>query len=144
MLELHRTDGGAHLRASTVWKSTRLKSKFAHLFRIGETLYGLDDGIMSAVDLRDGSQRWKEGRYGHGQGLLVGTQYLLMAESGELILMHPTPGGPSVQARLQVFNARTWNPIAAAGPLLLVRNDTEAVCLRLAVEAPPEHAVNPP
>lgn len=144
LLELHRTDGGAHLRASTVWKSTRLKSKFAHLFRIGETLYGLDDGIMSAVDLRDGSQRWKEGRYGHGQGLLVGAQYLLMAESGELILMHPTPGGPSVQARLQVFNARTWNPIAAAGPLLLARNDTEAVCLRLAVEAPPEHAVNPP
>ena len=144
LLELHQTDGGAHLRASTVWKSTRLKSKFAHLFRIGETLYGLDDGIMSAVDLRDGSQRWKEGRYGHGQGLLVGTQYLLMAESGELILMHPTPGGPSVQARLQVFNARTWNPIAAAGPLLLVRNDTEAVCLRLAVEAPPEHAANPP
>lgn len=143
LLEMHRSEDGAHLTVSTVWKSTRLKSKFAHLFRIGETLYGLDDGIMSAVDLRDGSQCWKEGRYGHGQGLLVGEQYLLMAESGELILMHPSPGGPNVQARLQVFNARTWNPIAVVGDLLLTRNDTEAVCLRLPVEAPRERAVNP-
>ncbi|HAM72309.1 MAG TPA: hypothetical protein DCM86_11755 [Verrucomicrobiales bacterium] len=143
LLELHRTPGGSGLEVSTLWKSTRMKSKFAHLFRIGETLYGLDDGIMAAVDLRNGSLRWKEGRYGHGQGLLVGEQYALMAESGDLILMHPSPSGPGVEARLQLFHARTWNPIALAGALLLARNDTEAVCLRLPVDTPREPVVVP-
>jgi hypothetical protein len=30
-----------------------------------------------------------------------------------------------------VFNAKTWNPIALSGDLLLVRNDEEAACLQL-------------
>jgi hypothetical protein len=32
-----------------------------------------------------------------------------------------------------VFSAKTWNPIALAGDVLLVRNDQEAACLRLAL-----------
>jgi hypothetical protein len=32
---------------------------------------------------------------------------------------------------LKVFSDKTWNPIALAGDLLLVRNDREAACYRL-------------
>lgn len=119
------------LAAKLVWKSIRMKSKFAHLFARDGSLYGLDDGILACVNLADGSQRWKEGRYGHGQGLLVGENYLLMAESGELVLLRPTPESPNELVRFRVFNSKTWNPIALSGDLLLVRNDQEAVCLRL-------------
>lgn len=119
------------LSAKLVWKSIRMKSKFAHLFVREENLFGLDDGIFACVNLTDGSQRWKDGRYGHGQGLLVGDLYLLMAESGELILLQPTTDAPNELARHRVFNSKTWNPIALAGDLLLVRNDQEAVCLRV-------------
>lgn len=119
------------LTARLVWKSIRMKSKFAHLFARDGSLYGLDDGIFACVNLADGSQRWKEGRYGHGQGLLVGDDYLLMAESGELVLLRPTPEAPNELARFPVFKSKTWNPIAIAGNLLLVRNDQEAACLRL-------------
>lgn len=120
-----------------VWKSLRMKAKFAHLFVREGCVFGLDDGIFACVDLKDGSQRWKEGRYGHGQGLLVGDLYLLMAESGELVLLRPTPDAPNELARHRVFNAKTWNPIALSGDRLLVRNDQEAACLRLKL-APPE------
>jgi hypothetical protein len=108
-----------------------MKSKFAHLFARDGSLYGLDDGIFACVNLADGSQRWKEGRYGHGQGLVVGENYLLMAESGELVLLRPAPDAPNELARFRVFNSKTWNPIALSGDLLLVRNDQEAVCLKL-------------
>ena len=101
------------------------------MFARGENLYGLDDGILACVNLADGAQRWKEGRYGHGQGLLVGDDYLLMSESGELVLLRLTPESPNELARFRVFNSKTWNPIALSGDLLLVRNDQEAVCLRL-------------
>jgi len=55
----------------------------------------------------------------------------VMAESGELVLLRPTPESPNELARFRVFTAKTWNPISLAGDLLLVRNDQEAACLRL-------------
>jgi outer membrane protein assembly factor BamB len=119
------------LSSERIWKSIRLKSKFGHLFMREGCVFGLDDGMFACVDLKDGSQRWKEHRYGHGQGLVVGDLYLLMAESGELVLLRPTPEAANELARFRVFDTKTWNPIALSGDLLLVRNDREAVCLRL-------------
>lgn len=130
LLEISR-ETNSKLTARLVWKSIRMKSKFAHLFAIGDSLYGLDDGMFACVNLKDGSLRWKEGRYGHGQGLLVGDLYLLMAESGELVLLRPTPEAPNELARFRVFSAKTWNPLALSGDLLLVRNDQEASCLQV-------------
>ena len=126
-------DGSNNLSATLVWKSIRMKSKFAHMFARDGNLYGLDDGIFACVNLTDGSQRWKEGRYGHGQGLLVGENYLLMAESGELVMLRPTAESSNELARFRVFDSKTWNPIALSGDLLLVRNDRETVCLRLKI-----------
>jgi outer membrane protein assembly factor BamB len=135
LLEISRDEANSKLAARLVWKSIRMKAKFAHLFAREDCLYGLDDGIFTCVDLKDGSLRWKEGRYGHGQGLLVSDLYLLMAESGELVLLRPTPAAPNELARFRVFNAKTWNPLALSGDLLLVRNDQEAACLRLKLAA---------
>jgi len=133
LLEITRNSNGK-FSAKTIWKSIRMKAKFAHIYVRDGFLCGLDDGIFACVDMKDGSQRWKEGRYGHGQGLLVGEYYLLMAESGELALLRPTPDAPNELARFRVFNTKTWNPIALSGDLLLVRNDREAVCLRLKLQ----------
>ncbi|MSU59032.1 MAG: hypothetical protein EXS35_12845 [Pedosphaera sp.] len=123
--------GADKMAVKQIWKSTRMKAKFAHIYARDDFLYGLDDGMFACVDLKDGSLKWKEGRYGHGQGLLVGEHYLLMAEAGELVLLRPTPDAPNELARFRVFNAKTWNPPALAGEYLLVRNDLEAACLRL-------------
>jgi hypothetical protein len=65
--------------------------------------------------------------------LLVGGNYLLMAESGELVLLRPMPESPNELSRFRVFNSKTWNPIVLSGDLLLARNDREAVCLRLKI-----------
>jgi len=130
LLQFSRKANGS-LAADLVWKSIRMKAKFAHMFVHDGCVFGLDDGMFACVDLKDGSQKWKEGRYGHGQGLLVGDLYLLMAESGELVLLRPTPEAPNELARWRALNSKTWNPIALAGDVLLVRNDQEAVCLRL-------------
>lgn len=126
-------DASGKLTPTTVWSSKRMKAKFANPVMRDGFVYGLDDGILACLDLKDGSQRWKEGRYGHGQALLIGDLFLLMAESGELVLLKPTPEGPGELARHAIFDAKTWNPIALAGDLLLIRNDREAACLRLAI-----------
>lgn len=130
LLEISRGTNGK-LSCERIWKSIRLKSKFGHLFVRDGCVFGLDDGMFACVDLKDGSQRWKEYRYGHGQALVVGDLYLLMAESGELVLLRPTPHAPNELGRFRVFDTKTWNPLALSGDLLLVRNDREAACLRL-------------
>jgi outer membrane protein assembly factor BamB len=133
LLEIRQTEG--KLVAERLWKSNRLKSKFGHLFVRDNVVFGLDDGVLAAVDLADGGLLWKAGRYGHGQGLVVGEHYLLLAESGELVLLQPTRTAPQELARWPVFATKTWNPPALVGNWLLVRNDQEAACLKLPVAA---------
>jgi outer membrane protein assembly factor BamB len=146
LLQIKRQPGDV-LAASQVWQSRRMKAKFANLVARGGFLYGLDDGMLACVDLEDGSLRWKEGRYGHGQGLLVNDLLLLMSEQGELVLLRPTPDAPNELHRIRVFTQKTWNPIALAGDLLLVRNDQEAAALRVATlptAIPPESPTTGP
>ena len=120
-------------RAKRLWKSIRLKSKFANLFHINGYVYGLDDGALACIDVNTGELKWKGDRYGHGQMILVGELILLMAERGEIVLIEPHPSEHRELARFKVFDAKTWNPPALAGEFLVVRNDREAACLRLPV-----------
>jgi outer membrane protein assembly factor BamB len=97
-------------------------------------IYGLDDGILVCLDASTGEQKWKEGRYGHGQEILVGKLLLLTAENGDVLLLEPVPQESRVLNRFSALNGKTWNPPALAGPYLLVRNDVEAACYRLPVK----------
>lgn len=119
----------------SLWNSKKLKAKFSNPIAKDGFIYGLDDGILVCIDVRDGSQQWKEGRYGHGQGLLAGDLLILMSETGDLILLKPTPDGPNELGRLSVFHSKTWNPIALSGNRLLIRNDQEAAALLLPTAA---------
>jgi len=135
LLEINRGVDGGQI-AQRVWKSTKMKAKFANLVQRDGFLYGLDDGVLACLDLKDGSERWRGARYGHGQGLLINDLYLLMAENGELVLLQPTGQGPNELHRFRVFGGKTWNPIALVGDLLLARTDREAACLRLGLDSP--------
>lgn len=114
-----------------VWKSIRLKSKFANILPEGDTLYGLDDGALVALDMATGALRWKEKRYGHGQLLWVGGRLLVGAENGEVVLVDVRKEGMQELGRFRALSDKTWNPPALAGDLLLLRNDREAVCYRM-------------
>jgi outer membrane protein assembly factor BamB len=124
LLRVARPDSGWVVES--VWRSIRMKAKFANMIRKDGFLYGLDDGILACLDLADGSQRWKEGRYGHGQLLLVGDLLLVTAENGEVVLLEPTPDAPNELSRFTAFDHKQWNPPALAGQLLLVRTHREA------------------
>jgi outer membrane protein assembly factor BamB len=131
-----RADAGGKLAATRVWKSTRLKAKFANLVYHDGYIYGLDDGVMTCLDAASGDQKWRGDRYGHGQEILAGDQLLVTAESGEVILLDPSPKAPRELTRFSALNGKTWNPPALAGQYLVVRNDKEAACYRLPLAKP--------
>ena len=142
LFQLTATEGGG-LRAEEVWQSPRLKLKFSQVVEFEGYLYGLDDGVLVCLDPATGERMWKEGRYGHGQILRVGDLLLVLTEGGELVLIDPDPQALTELHTLRVLNGKTWNTPALAGEYLLVRNDREAACYRLPIEARATEAVSP-
>jgi outer membrane protein assembly factor BamB len=124
-------DAEGKFTATRIWKSNRLKAKFTNLVYRDGFIYGLDDGVMVCLDAATGEQKWKEGRYGHGQEILVLDLLLVTAESGQVLLLEPNSEQSRELTRFRALNAKTWNPPALAGEYLLVRNDKEAACYRL-------------
>jgi outer membrane protein assembly factor BamB len=135
LIEISPSQGG-RLAAERVWKNAVMKTKMSNVVVHDGHVYGLDGGILQCIELETGRQRWKarRGRYGHGQILLVGDVIVVMTEmEGDVVLVRATPERHDELARRQVFaqGQKTWNNPALAGEYLLLRNDREAVCLRL-------------
>jgi outer membrane protein assembly factor BamB len=133
LLEIGPGADGA-LEASLVWENNRLKAKFANFVVHEGFIYGLDDGIMVCLDAATGERRWKGGRYGHGQMILVEDLLLVQTEQGEMVLVEPNPEELRELGRLRLFEGKLWNSPALVGRYLLVRNDREAALFELPVK----------
>ena len=135
LLQIEADDSGG-LHAELIWESRRLKAKFTQVVHRDGFMYGLDDGVLVSLDLRDGERRWKHGRYGHGQILLVDDLLLVQSERGEVILVAASPERHTELGRFQAVEGMSWATPALAGDLLIVRSEGEAACYRLPTEAP--------
>lgn len=118
--------------AEEIWRNRNMKCKMGSAIYHDGYLYGLDDGILVCLDVQNGERQWKAGRYGHGQMILRDNILIVMAESGDLVIVDANPEAHRELARLPVLPGRkTWNAPALAEDLLLLRNHFEAVLLKL-------------
>jgi outer membrane protein assembly factor BamB len=130
LVRIVRQPGGG-LDARVEWETRRLKTKFTQVVEHEGFLYGLDEGVLVCLDPADGERRWKKGRYGHGQILLVDDLLLVQSEDGDLVLIDPSPEELVELDRFGAVEGKTWATPALAGNLLLVRSEGEAACYRL-------------
>lgn len=123
LVEVAREDGRFAARA--VWENIGMKNRFSSSVLHEGVVYGLDEGILGAVDVMTGERHWKAGRYGHGQVLLASGHLLVLTEDGDLVLVRATPERHDEVSRVSSLRGKTWNVPALADGRLFVRNTTE-------------------
>lgn len=115
------------------WTSLQIKPDFNDYVAHQGNLYGFDHNIFTCIDLETGKRRWKQGRYGTGQVLLLvdADQLLVISEGGEIVLLAANPDRPEELARWKALEGKTWNHPVLVKNRLYIRNSEEAACLEL-------------
>ncbi len=140
MRRLAVTHGTGEWSIEERWTSNGLKPYFNDYVVHKAHAFGFDGSILACIDLADGKRKWKGGRYGNGQLVLLADQdvLLVLSDQGELALVAATPDQFKELARFPAIKGKTWNhPVVAGdvptGVCLLVRNGQEMAAFRLAL-----------
>ena len=90
------------------------------------------------MDLKTGDRKWKGGRYGKGQVLLLEDSSLLLvaAEEGQVVLLRADPNEHAELASIQAIEGKTWNHPVVVGDKLYLHNSQEAACYQLPLAEP--------
>lgn len=138
-LRLETKDGKP--AAAEDWKNSKLNCYFGTPVAVGaEHVYMVTGALLPpqatlrCVEARTGKELWhkdKVGKY-HATLLRTGDDKLLMLDdSGNLMLLDPSPVGYRELARAKVCGA-TWAHPALANGRLYLRDEKELICLRIA------------
>jgi len=125
---------GNSFQARSVWTNINMKNKFNSSVLHDGHVYGLDEGILTCLDVNTGTRKWKGGRYGYGQVLVASGHLIVISDTGELALVKASPDAYTEVAKFAALKGKTWNYPAIAGGKLFVRNATEMAVYKIAAE----------
>ena len=114
-----------------VWRNKNLKNKFTSSVFVNGALFGLDEDILTCLDVSTGERAWKEGRYGYGQVIAAGDQLIVLCGNGDIAVVRADPKSHDEIVRFPAIGGKTWNHPVLSDGLLLIRNNSEMACFNL-------------
>jgi outer membrane protein assembly factor BamB len=129
LLEITRS--GNRFLPREVWRNKNLKNKFTSSVFVNGALFGLDEDILTCLDVSTGERAWKDGRYGYGQIVAAGDQLIVLCGNGDIAVVKANPKSHEELARFPAITGKTWNHPALSAGLLLIRNNAEMACFDL-------------
>ncbi len=127
------TKANGQLAAEELWTSRNLKPDFTDIVTHQGYAYGIDAGIFTCIDLKNGQRKWKGGRYGQAQSLLLENSGLILvaAEPGQVVLLAADPNEHVEVASFKALEGKTWNHPVVVGDRLYIRNSQAAAAYQL-------------
>jgi outer membrane protein assembly factor BamB len=122
--------------AQELWTSRLLSPDFVDLVSYKGFAYGNPGGLLACIDLKTGERKWKGGRYGKGQILLLENSGLLLvlSEQGQVVLVAADPTEHRELASFQALEGKTWNHPVLVNDRLYVRNSQEAAAYKIKLD----------
>lgn len=119
--------------ATRTWVTMRMKPAFSDMVYHDGYIYGFDGTVFCCVDANTGDRKWRDGRYGAGQVILLADQGVMIvsSEDGQAILLRCNPQHNEELGRVPAVSGKAWNHPAIAQDRLYLRSDAEIVCLQL-------------
>lgn len=130
---LQLSKAGDKITGKELWQTTWLKSDFNGCVIHKGFLYGFNGSVLVCIDIATGERKWRGGRYGKGQMLLLEESDLLLviSEQGKAALVRASTEGYEELSSIQVFEGKAWSHPVVVNDRLYLRNAQEAVCYQL-------------
>ena len=126
---------GAVTRVEELWATNQMRVHFGTAVAVGDLMIAASGdfgpSFLTAVDLRDGTIRWRDRSFAKASFVLADGKLVLLDEDGDLGLVRATPTGLQVLARASVFDSRSWTPPTLTGTTVYLRNHEEAAAFDL-------------
>lgn len=122
-----------HHSATKQWGTQGMKPAYNDMVFYQGNLYGFDGTVFCCVDAATGNRRWRDGRYGGGQVILLADQgaMIVSTEEGEAVLLRCNPDRHEELGRIPAVTGKSWNHPAIAQNRLYLRSDAELACVEL-------------
>jgi outer membrane protein assembly factor BamB len=112
-----------------VWKNGKLPSYFFTRVKVGDCVYGSDEGGLKCVELATGEVKWEQKGLTHGQPIASDGK-LIVAFGGVILVIEASPAGFKQLARAQFSGGGTSvAPALANGKLYCRAAKGDLVCL---------------
>ena len=132
-LRLERVDG--RTRAREVWAQRGVEVHHQTAVRLGDVIHAssgdFGPAFLTGVDVTTGEELYKMRGFAKANFLAVGERLLVLDEDGVLALLEIGDGEPSVLARSQIFQTRSWTVPTLVDGVLYARDREEIVALDL-------------
>ncbi len=124
--------GSQGVSVEEVWQSRVMRNHFNSSVAAGGHIYGFDNATFKCIEAATGEQRWaKRGRMGKGSLIYADDHFLVLTETGRLLLVEASPDAYVEKAAVQVLEGRCWTAPSLSGGRLFLRNGEEMLALDL-------------